>query len=275
MSNRGSSASKSGLGVWPKVLIWGAVIIIGFLYIRSVAHRDMAPATPVQAPVAKKSSVPASAEKAPQRETRQPVEPKSVLEKESGTATQAAAAPPEQTAEPAPPPAGSVPAAPEPGKTSEVAAAIAVPADSKAAPETAVAKPPYGARKQSGEGSMTPEEAKAFAKAVISEERPAPAGAEIEAKAKEPEPAAAETTKEAIAPFEPVPAPQTPPQNVNPPGFQAMEAERARILAEYEAMRKAAEEEWRRMREQMGSPPAPSMPYSPAPYYPRGPATNR
>ena len=272
MSNGGSSASKSsGLGVWPKVLIWGAVIIIGFLYIRSVAHRDMAPATPAQAPVAKKSSVPAPAEKAPQQATPQPVQPKPVVdEKEPGTVARAPPAPPEQAAAPVPPPAGSVPAAPE------VAAAITVPADSKAAPGTAVAKPPGGQQKESGEGSVTPEEAKAFAKAVISEERPTRAEAETQVKAEEPAPAPAEATKEvAIVPVEPMPAHQAPPGNVNPPGFPAMEAERARILAEYEAMRKAAEEEWRRMWEQMGSPPARPMPYAPAPYYPRGPATSR
>lgn len=276
MSNDGSSPLKAGLGVWPKVLIWGAVIVIGFLYIRSVAHRDLAPAAPARAPIAKESPAPPPAGKFLVPDAPKPAEPKPVAKRAPDTAPRVAVpAPTEQSAQPAAQPAERT--------TSDVTAPITPqgapavtdkPAEAKPTPRTSVTVSSASEQRANSEGTSTAAaETKTSAKAAV--EEPSPVTPEAQAKTTEAVPAAPEAAKQESAAIEPTAAPQTQPRRATPPGFQAREAERARILAEYEAMRKAAEEEWRRMRENMGAPPVLPMPYAPAPPSYPGPAVNR
>jgi hypothetical protein len=118
------------------------------------------------------------------------------------------------------------------------------------------------------EQEVSPEEAKAFAEAVVSQEAPEPA----------PEPPEGEPAEPAEpAPAAPASLPQDPRPAQTPPPVP-MDERRARIMAEYEAMRKAAEAEWQRRGLQM-----PQAPYGgmypgygyPPPYPYQGPARHR
>ena len=92
------------------------------------------------------------------------------------------------------------------------------------------------------EQEVSPEEAKAFAEAVVSQEAPEPAPEPPASQLEEPTPAAP-----ASRPQDPKPA-----QVLTP---APMDERRARIMAEYEAMRKAAEAEWQRRGLQMPQAP--------------------
>jgi hypothetical protein len=137
---------------------------------------------------------------------------------------------------------------------------------------------------------VTPAEAKAFAEAVISEgeTQPGASGGNTDAPAViDPAAAAPETTVAPAAPFDaPVqsgvaglaapralsPPPRWPPTAALPPRRSAQEtldARRARLISEYEATRRRAEEEMRRRWGQGGMPVPYGYPgYAPG-YYPR------
>lgn len=241
------AAASKGLGFWPKVAIWAAVIAVGALYLGSVDHklakderRGPPPQVgePQQAPAA--ALVGSSPEQppsiaAPPAEPRQAVDAPSpgLPEPPPAEAAQLAgeAAPPPAAGDAEPPPVG-----PE---------AIESEAGTVAMPEPPVAEPSPEAPKE-----VSPAEAEAFAKAVLSEPEP------------QPDPSvAAETEPEPAVSAEPAPGAVQ----------DDAEAQRARVLAEYEAMRRRAEEEMRRRWQGPGLPAtpygAPGVPgYYPQPY---------
>lgn len=269
----GSEAGK-GLGLWPKLLLWGAVILIGVLYLSSVGqHRsdedrqERAAAQPTEVEEADTSAgagaISASEEGAAtiaggetgtvdanlQVETAidQPVsaEQSASMEETARAAEELI----ETTAAPQPEPipeAGErLPAEQEPTRPQGITASeygsdappeqrvLAEPAQE---PKTAPAQTkPHAlkaepAAEEAPEVDVTPEEAEAFAKAVISDSDEKPA-------TQVPDP------PEPTVPDARATAPTT--ATAAPPGENWQER-RARIMAEYEAMRKRAEEEMRR-----------------------------
>jgi hypothetical protein len=209
------AAESTGLGFWPKAVLWGGVIAIGVLYLSAV--NDKASRDERAAPLA---------------ETAPAAEPAAV------------AGAPELDASPASAVADLAADASAPG-------AQAAPPLAPAAPPAEVVVPVAAGEGPPGEpAAVSPEEAEAFAKAVVSEPERSPEGtAPAGEQRAEPQ---AETVAEPAAPVAaPAPAPET------------MEQQRARIMAEYEAMRRRAEEDMRRRWEGMGMPGPGMMPAGP------------
>ena len=248
--------SKKALSLWPKVLLWGAVIVVGFLYLGSVDDRRSSGEQEDAVPSTSSAPEPAAPVEAP-------------------NSPDAAAKPLAADAEPvtgeaipaqSPPPRAPIP--------SEVSTAAAIPVPPKALPlpsppaqaqvqETADAAPAQDPEAESGSGALsamesegveavtdatadvTPAEAEAFAKAVISEPEDGEPISEPEVSAP-PRPAS------------PEPAPVSPP---------SLEERRAAIMAEYQAMRQRAQEQMRQ-RWMQGGGSVPPPPYGGYPGYP-------
>ncbi|MGQ9658930.1 MAG: hypothetical protein ACUVT0_02315 [Thermochromatium sp.] len=270
-SSEEKSSSRSGLGWLPKLILWAAVIGFGYVYLSSVDREgsgttasslldSIAKLSPVSLPgfsdkeeSAAKSTEVAQADDTPKTEaTAQPVA-------QSGSA----AKPTESTETPrvaeAPKPAPQPP-------VSYAAAALKVP--SEPAPASA---------------------------AQVPAERPAPAPAKPEVSITVEPPASPPV---ALAPSEPAPAPVAPqpgPESL-PPAMSApsaptlskpaplaqmpgdewsaqYEQQRAEMMAQYEAMRREADERMRQHWEQMRrTMPMPAMPYGYPGAYAPGPS---
>lgn len=235
MSTAEAGSAKSGLGWWPKLVLWTLVLVFGALYLGSV-KRNSAVDAPVPATQEAKG---AAAEVAPPA----PV--------------------------PAPPPENQAPAA------GLVAGA-----------EGAGAEPPEAPSKPSKEPEpVRAAESAAFADSLLNKP-PSEQGREGSTEAAEPasppplEGGKAGSSAPSEAPAAAVAEPPTPVQSggasPQPPAEQeataseGQAAERARIIMEYEAMRRAAEEHMRRGWGQMGMPAPGGAPYA-RPGYGYGP----
>lgn len=259
----GSAAPASGLTLWVKVLIWVAVIVIGFLYLRSVAHRGLEPG--VQATASSPTGADESTQ--PAMPPVQATAPVPVAESKPAPADQASKS---TTPSSDQPPVGKTP------ETSRAEPSKAVPSAEAPVASVTQSAPPAAATAATGAGDKKPqppvsasENEKETATSVVSRQEPA-----VAQPVSHPGEAPTETPAPDVAKPEAA-------ETRFPPGHQAMEDRRARILAEYEAMRKAAEEEWRRMRERYAAPPPPPVYYPPLPYgaaspsAPRGPEGER
>lgn len=250
----------SGMGWWPKLLLWGTAILVGALYLGSVErHREDArtqpreqsagPAVPnavgqggvaparvsgsgagpvvgvpeSTAPATARTVEPQAAEVTPPPEQVRPTEQPPV----SGAAAPAPK-PVEHDSEPAPSRVTPLPVAATPPPAAESVAQAPAPEPSHAAPIAAPTTPALApqiqapaAEMQSAAGALevSPAEAKAFAEAVT------------------------ESSPEAQTPSVPSPVPGLAAGAPSGRAQTPADAERARILAEYEALRRATEAE--------------------------------
>jgi len=218
---------STGMGWWPKLVLWGTVIAAGSGYLLSVEQhrRDAAPQTARQAALTSPG--------ANRRVTTAPEPlPPMVVQPAPGAADAVGGSPASpglpgaatQTSVQRPVAAATTPTAgsrtespaPEPG-----AAEPARPRPAASAPVSPV--PPPAAPQPAPVSEVTPVEARAFAEAVT---EGAPAKSAL--------PASAAGSAPGTVPQQAVGAPANHTQS-------PAEAERARILAEYEALRRAAE----------------------------------
>jgi hypothetical protein len=229
---------RRGAGRWPSLLLWGTVIVVGALYLASVEHhrreaqdQDRAAAAaveplvpavpgPVWAPDTPPVSAPALASEA--------VEPSQVA---AGPAPGGRVS--DLTPVPVPEAQGTVTLGPSasfppanPGTESAPPAAAPPMAEPQAVPAATPDAP------------VTPAEARAFAEAVTEGPPAVPGAPPADALAVEPAPEGAAGDAGATAAAGPAPRPQA-------PTGPSLAAERARILAEYEAMQRAAQQETR------------------------------
>jgi hypothetical protein len=235
----------AGMGWWPRLVLWGAVIAAGAGYLLSVEqHRKdaAAPATGQSAALrvpAATAPVPAAPPKAVEAAPRQAIPP-AVQVQAQGPVTPPAAPAAGPGTEASAPDAESVAAAP--------AAEAPIPERSGAAPQPAGG----AATLPAGVSEVTAVEARAFAEAVT------------EAPSKGQTPA---VSGQATAPVQA----QTP----GAPGAGAQTAaslERVRILAEYEALRRAAEGDLQPPGARARPGPQGELPYGgPRGFYGQGP----
>lgn len=272
----GAESSK-GLAWWPKLLLWGVVIVVGILYLGSVNKhepKDQGEETAVQTgqkvPATTAPTTPAPAEAGTE----------AIPQEAAPVETQAAASPPPSaesvTVGPAAP-AGETAASSGQGAAEQSAVTGERAAEEARVAAEVPAQPESTAGDKDGEVArpeVTPAEAKAFAEAVMKDseaERKAPEAAVApvpEAPAPGKPAGSVTAAPEVAAPVPPVPPPAAtiPPK---PPVQESIEERRARIMAEYDAMRKRAEDEMRRRWEQRDMSPAYGYPgYVPG-YYPQ------
>ncbi|QGU32289.1 hypothetical protein [Thermochromatium tepidum] len=275
--------SRSGLGWFPKLILWAAVIGFGYVYLSSVDRESgTITASSMLDSIAKLNPVPLSS--LPGFSGKE--EPAAELSKTDQTEntaskTEAPAKPVAQTEGTAKPTTStetpkaveaSRPAPQPPVSYASVALkAPAEPAPAPAAPATTEKPAP------TAPGAATTE--KPAAPAVVATEKPAPAPtAPAAATTEKPAaPAVVATEKPAPAPQASQSAPMSPPAAIPAPGESTpmarmpspewaaqREQQRAEMMAQYEAMRRAADEwrrqYWDRMRESMPMP-MPVMPY--------------
>jgi hypothetical protein len=259
-----SGTAGAGLGPWTKVILWSLVFVFGVLYLSS-GKRSLQTQSPTTVGVtaeALHSSEPPGSDATPGpgvpvADVGGGTGPAVVGEAVSdhGAKSPPNASPSEGTS------AGKD--TPEPLRAAESAAF----ADSLLARE-----PPEGRGEAAGDRMRTSANAPPEAGVGVAPQvPPAPAsagpGAPTELRA---EPAVPETS---LAPTSQAPRATA----ASGPGEEAgsaasvddpLEAQRARILTEYEAMRRAAEEEMRRRWQRMGVPAPGRMPYGPPGYGP-------
>ena len=273
----GAESSK-GLTWWPKLLLLGAVIVVGILYLGSVNKHEpkdqgqeaaLETGEAVSATAGSTPSAPAEAGTEVTKEEAAPVETSAGVSSEpsaeSVTVDQAV-------------PAGEIAASPGGGAAETAASAGGGHPEEEATVAVETPAPPYSAAGEAGGDEaaheVTPAEARAFAEAVMKDseaEGKAPAAVVStvpEAPAPEKPAGSVTATPEVTTPVPPVPSPAAvvPPQ---PSVQDSIEERRARIMAEYEAMRKRAEEAMRRRFEQRGmSAPYGYPGYAPG-YYPQ------
>lgn len=251
-----------GLGFWPKVLLWAGVIAAGALYLGSI--NDQASRDERAAPVAE-SAAPAdsgaaadSGAPAPAAGSEGASEASELVQTPADAAPTAAAEMAVTSGEPvASPAAASAPAA-DPTPLDQSVPLPDVQVIPVAATQAAVP----------GESAeVTPQEAEAFAKAVVSEPEQAP---------EQPGAAVQDEAAPAVSDPAAAAAPEVPAEEPPAVVVETMEERRARVMAEYESMRRRAEQEMQRRWQGMGMPsPGPGMmPYAgyPPGYYPQAPA---
>jgi len=234
MSTAETGSAKSGLGWWPKLVLWTLVLVFGALYLGSVKRNSA-----VDAPV------PATQE------------------------TKGAAV---EVAPPAPFPAS-------PAEHQAVAAAAVGPTGGA---ESAGAEPQKAPSKPSKEPEpVRAAESAAFADSLLnkphsdedregSAEAAEPPLAEGKAELPPPSEAASAAAAEPPTPAQSGGASPQPPAEQKAPPSESQAAERARVIMEYEAMRRAAEEHMRRSWGQMRMPAPGGAPYA-RPGYGYGP----
>lgn len=221
---------STGMGWWPKLVLWGAVIAAGSVYLLSVEqHRkDAVPPTAGHAALtlaatnAQVTSAPEPAPPAVSRPSPGPASAVAVPPAHPGPSVGAALPSAQRPASAAATPAAESP--PEPPAPEPITTGPVPPRAATSAPATPVVPPP-AVPQLAAVSEVSPVEARAFAEAVT-EGRPT--GQAPAASGSGPEPAPAPVTQQAVA------APPTPIQTPS-------ETERARIFADYEAMRRAAE----------------------------------
>jgi hypothetical protein len=201
--------AQQGAGWWPALVLWGTVIAVGALYLASVEHhRRAARMDDNAAAVGSAASTPSPV----------PVTPAVVVSDHSQTQPKAMTGAEVRVAKPLP--VGEPEMSGRPGAVSVAPAAASAPS---VAPMVAAPAPSMGAAGDAQTpAQVTPAEARAFAEAVteasVETPIPAPPKASIPAAQSAQAPAGAATATPVVA-------------------------ERARILAEYEALQRAAQQD--------------------------------
>jgi hypothetical protein len=232
----GSETNKR-LSFWPKLLLWGAVLLVGSLYIGSI-HDRRDSKDPVRQPTAPTAGSALDIAPAGARVEAQ-IEPAPTDQVAARVESVASERLSPQTPRQATIPSATPAAAPVVAATAELAepAGEARAPDLAAKPSPEVKPEPQSPTDETdGESvpDVTPAEAEAFARAVMSEPQAEELGSES------PGPGSSSVA-------------------------ETLEERRARIIAEYESMRRRAQEEMRRRWESGGMH---SPPYIPRPSYP-------
>jgi hypothetical protein len=216
---------RRGAGRWPSLALWGTVIVVGALYLASVEHhrreaqdQDRAAAAAVE-PLVPAVPAPVSA----QVSATGAVAPSQV----AGSSVPDLAPGPSTDAQ-GPATLGPSASAPAPNPGTESAPPATAPP--MAEPQTVPAAPP--------DAPVTPAEARAFAEAVT-EGHPVVPGATP------PDALGAGPARDVAAGDAGASAAVGPAQRPQALTGSSLAAERARILAEYEAMQRAAQQETR------------------------------
>jgi hypothetical protein len=248
MANSEKSSSRSGLGWLPKLILWAAVIGFGYVYLSSVDREGGAPsASALLESVAKLSPIPISAlpgfgdsesvpESAPEvAKSEEEAAPKGDSPKPVGAAESAAFA--KSLIEEKVDTAKSAPAeAPKPAPVREPATYAAVAAQKPVAEPTRTAP----AQAPAAEAPVQPSAPPATVEAPVSAPMPQPFVASPRM------PAPAPSASESGAPTAGLD---------RAAGWESMRQQRADMVAQYEAMRREADERmrqyWERMRQTM------------------------
>jgi hypothetical protein len=246
-SSEEKSSSRSGLGWFPKLILWVAVIGFGYVYLSSVDREGgTTTASSLLDSVAKLSPVSLSSLPGFSDKEESAAEPAEVAQANEASKTEAAAKPVAQTASSFTPPKVAETTKPTQPPVTYAAAALKAPVEPTPAP------------------------------AATPAEKPAPAPAAPTVSAPVEQPASAPIAAALPAPIAAQPEPMSPPPVMPAPGEQApmaarmpasewaamREQQRTERMAQYEAMRRETDERmrqyWGQMREAM---PMPTVPY--------------
>lgn len=247
MATTDAGSATTRLGLWPKLVLWSLVLVFGVLYLGSVKRNPVVdpPSTVIPSPTSPAPEVAPS----PGDVGSEPVG--QAVEGDDRTAAPASA-PAEQARVPDEAPES------EPVRAAESAAFV----DSLLSKEVAGESPgespdPTGPEAGSSPGGTTDGTLASPVAATASTATTTEQGA--------PEPDAPPRAEVAAPPDLPAPGP-----GIGAGSREAQEAQRAHILREYEAMRRAADEQMRQYWQQMGVPAPAAMPYGPPGYGPWG-----
>ncbi len=252
MSTAEVSTANAGLGWWPKLVLWGLVIAFGVLYLgsvkRHIGESGDSTATP---PVATTTLAPiGTVTTGGAAETSGPAAPPAAPTGQAASEPEPTPAP-VQAAESAAFASGLMSAAPDSN-----GAAGSAPGETEPMPAWTAQSPPEGIKdatppKMPRDLGQPPGPEAQGPSAAAPSSVPATApvsAAPAVAPAKEPAPGRAPTVPVPIATPEGAGAATGPVSALPPgtsPGEETMEARRRRILAEYEAMQRAAQEQMR------------------------------
>jgi hypothetical protein len=259
MSEAGTGSVKSGLGLWPKLVLWTLVLVFGVLYLGSVKRNApvqsptpvaAAPTVPVPGvspppgdagPQAAAHQAPAETRDAPAaedqaRQGQAPVsDPESVRAAESAAFVDSLMTKEHGDTGPG-----------EPGGAPDREAESSGAGGADGSPPS-----PEGGTAGQGTGVVAPPTS-----AQPSESTPATEGPRAASAA--PDPSGSSSPDSLRAPGASAPGEGV---EVRDRSREAEESERARILKEYEVMRRAAEEQMRQYWQQIGVPGPPRAPY--------------